>query len=212
MSSVTAQTLQIGLEADCCDSTLPNQLHTQLSGGGYTWPMSVIPLTAHPDEYVQSLRTARKRAEKARRLGYQFDVFERCDYERDVNDINQSRAVRQGRPMADAYMKRQTFSPIGPQPCRRHFVAEYGVFDPFDTLVAYSIVIRSGELALVSQILGHGDHEHRGIMQLLGVEIYAHEYPQGGFLVYNRHDSGGDGLRQAKEWLRYQPMRIEWQQ
>lgn len=208
---VATDSVQIGLEAGCCDSTLPNQLYTQLSGGGYTWPMSVIPLSQHPDEYVQSLRTARKRAEKARRRGYQFDVFERCDYERDVNDINRSKPIRQGRPMSNGYMKYQRFSPIGEQPCRRHSITQYGVFEPTDTLVAYSVVIRCGQLALVSQILGHGDKEHHGIMQLLGVEVYRSEFPCGGFLVYNRHDSGGEGLIQAKEWLRYQPMRIEWQ-
>ena len=124
--------------------------------------------------------------------------------------INRSLPVRQGRPMSDSYMREQVFGPVGDPVCDRHRVSQYGVFDRDGLLRAYTVVHRSGELALVSQILGHGDHLEDGIMFLLLVETYAAEQPAGGFLVYNRHDSGTDGLRQFKEWFRFAPMSVEW--
>ncbi len=185
-------------------------LYRQLGTRAYTWPMAVLELEQDYDCYLETLRTARKRAAKARKRGYQFDRFERANYQRDVNEINQSKRERQGRPMNGAYLQTQAFTLIGEQPCDRHRITSYGIFDRFDTLVAYTVIHRCGELALVSQILGHGDHEPDGVMQLLGVGTYRMEQPFGGALVYNRWDSGQDGLRQAKEWLRYQPMEIAW--
>ena len=214
MAVTEAITVAVRLERACAYEsclTMADGLYVQLAAGGYTWPMSVLPLDQDPDEYLTGLRTARRRATRAEALGYRFARFERADYPSDVNEINQSRSVRQGRPMSDAYLRAQTFTPVGLQPCDRHRITQYGVFAPGGALRAYAVVHRSGELGLVSQILGHGDHEPDGIMQLLGVQTYYAEHPNGGYLVYNRHDSGTDGLRQAKEWLRYQPVRIEWQ-
>src|SRR4029077_3179108 len=130
------------------------------------------------------LRTARNRTQTARNLGYQFAHFERADYQDDINEINTSKSHRQGRPMDEAYMRTQTFTPVGKPACDRHRIAQHGVFDRHDTLRAYTVVYRSGGLALVSQILGHGDYLEHGIMQLLLTETYRAEQPYGGALVY----------------------------
>ncbi len=186
-------------------------LIAQLTRGQYQWPMAVLPLDRSWAEYFKTLRTSAGRSLIASGLGYQFARFERSDYQGDVNEINQSKSERQGRPMGEAYMRNQEFTPIGDAKCPRHRVTQYGVFDRHDTLRAYTVIHRSGELALVSQILGHGDHERDGIMHLLMTETYREEQPWGGHLVYNRMDSGTPGLQQFKRWLRFEATEITWQ-
>lgn len=202
----TAVYVSLELACEHADSSL----YLQLARGAYTWPMSVLPLDRPHDEYLAGLRTGRKRAARAEALGYTVREFERADHQGDMNQINQSRSERQGRPMGAAYLADQEWPPLGEQPCPRHRHNVYGVFTARGRLVAYTVVARAGELALVSQILGHGDFETDGIMQLLVTEVYRHEVEQGGFLVYNRHDSGTDGLVQAKEWVGFRPMEIQW--
>ena len=74
--------------------------------------------------------------------------------------------------MADSYMREQAFTPVGESSCDRHRISQYGMFDRHGLLVAYTVIHRSGELALVSQILGHGEHLAEGVMHLLMVETY----------------------------------------
>jgi hypothetical protein len=79
-------------------------------------------------------------------------------------------------------------------------------------LAAYSWVYRAGDLALVSQILGHADRLADEIMYLLVEGIVAAESELGGFLVYNRYDSGTDGLRFFKDRCGFVPTVVEWSQ
>ena len=68
---------------------------------------------------------------------------------------------------------------------------------PIHELVAYLWMYRAGDLALVSQVLGHADHEDFGIMHLLFREaLTAEGQIAPGVAVYNRWDSGTPGLRQ----------------
>ncbi len=207
-SAVTIRLLDTCADAWCVG--VAGELQKQLGNGGYNWPMSVLPLERDAEEWLARLGTARKRATFARYRGYGFRPFERSDHQASVNVINRSMPVRQGRPMGDSYMREQVFGPVGEPVCERHRVSQYGVFNRDGLLRAYAVVHRSGELALVSQILGHGDYLEDGIMHLLLVETYAAEQLDGGYLVYNRHDSGTEGLRQFKEWFRFSPMRVEW--
>jgi hypothetical protein len=67
-------------------------------------------------------------------------------------------------------------------------------------------------LALVSQILGHADHQDNGIMYLVaqGMLEWEASVAPDGFVVYNRHDSGTDGLRWFKERLGFREVPVEW--
>jgi hypothetical protein len=76
--------------------------------------------------------------------------------------------------------------------------------------VAYLWLYRSGELALVSSILGHGGYLRDDIMYLLMKGVIDAEAPHGGFLVYNRHDSGTDGLRYYKDRCGFKETAVEW--
>jgi hypothetical protein len=100
--------------------------------------------------------------------------------------------------------------PLPEYACERHAIRTYGVLSDRGQLVAYLWLYRAGELALVSTILGHGEHEPNDVMYLLfqgAVEKQAH---LGGYFVYNRHDSGTDGLRYFKNKLGFKAKEVEW--
>lgn len=190
----------------CAEFAFP--LHSQLRSGYET--CAVLPVPDSVEQWREEHRTARKRANRAERLGYQFREIKREDYDEDIFAINVSKEERQGRPMSRGYKERQNFLPLPDYPCPLHAVRTYGVLDVRGTLVAYLWLYRSGELALVSSILGHGEHEANDVMYLLFQGAVERQAELGGFFVYNRWDSGTDGLRYLKEKLGFQPMEVEW--
>ena len=208
VTATERRTVQISLELGCCHETWAHELFLQLNRDQYRWPMSVLELGDY-DEWLAGARTIRRSSMRAERLGYEFRTFDRADHLDDLYAINTSRERRQGRPMSDGYRERPAFGDER-YPCDRHRVTAYGVFTNRH-LVAYTFVYRAGDLALVSTILGHAEHEPDGVMRLLMRGTVHAETPHGGFLVYNRHDSGdGDGLREFKEHVRFAPTRVEW--
>lgn len=193
---------QIDLEVDCdypecAEFAWP--LYRQLERGGYD-QMAVMPIPIDIAEWRSEHRTARKRADRCERRGYTFTLVRPHERADEIYQINQSMSARQGRPMSAGYQARPSETPDPVYPCIRHCVRRYGVEDPNGTLVAYLWLYRSGELALVSQILGHGQHLENEIMYLLWQGMLDCESAQPeGFIVYNRWDSGEDGLRFFKE-------------
>lgn len=135
-----------------------------------------------------------------------IDRAERVD---EIYAVNTSVEHRQGRRMEDEYWERPEYEPLGAQ-CDRHAINCYGVLSPAGQLVAYAFVYRIGELALISQILGVHDDDDHGFMYLLMSGIVEDESLQGGWLFYNRHDSGGPGLTFKKERYGFQACDIEW--
>lgn len=199
--------LGLGCSDACNEFAAP--LFLQMSSGKYD-ECATMPLPASVGEWEAEHRTARKRAWRAERLGYGFSPIVRHLYEREVYDINVSSDARQGRPMSDGYRRQPSFG-VDSSSCSLHGVHPYGVFDREAVLVAYLWMYRAGDLALVSQVLGHADHEEHGIMQLLFREALMEEsLVAPGVCVYNRWDSGKDGLRQAKGWVGFEPTPVEW--
>jgi hypothetical protein len=198
--------LEVPCHEGCSDFSGP--LFLQLSRGRYD-ECSVLRLPYTVEEWRDDHRTARKRANRAERLGYRFDEIRREDHSQDIYEINTSLDTRQGRPMTDQYTTPVEFGPLAEYPCPRHRVSTYGVLHD-DTLVAYLWLYRAGDLALVSSILGHGDHLENDVMFLLMQGTITCEVEDGGFLVYNRHDSGTDGLRYYKERCGFTPTDVEW--
>lgn len=210
----TSTAIALSLEVDCPASeecrAFAEPLLAQLSDG-YD-ECSVLDLRIGADEWAEAHRTARRRASRSARLGYLFSAFNRERYVDDIFAINTSLAVRQGRPMTAGYRERPSDTPDPDWPCQRHRVTAYGVFlnDGRFPLVAYAFVYRAGDLALVSQILGHGDHLEADVMFLLARGVVEAEAGDGGFLVYNRHDSGTPGLRFHKERIGFEPREVAW--
>lgn len=206
--------LAIGLELDCRSDVcrqFGRPLYEQMASGRYD-ACSVLPLPVHLDEWRVAHRTARKRADRAARRGYAFGPIDRHLYSRDIFEINTSAPARQGRPMSSGYLVETEFGPLPAYPCSRHAVRTYGVTGTDGRLVAYLWLYRCGQLALVSQILGHADHLENEVMYLLmqGVVEAESAVDADGIVVYNRHDSGTDGLRWFKERCGFVEAPVEW--
>jgi hypothetical protein len=204
---------RIGLDVhcgtqECTQFALP--LFGQMSAGDYG-ECAVLEL-AGTAAWRDAHRTARKRADRAARRGYWFVQVERHARADEIQAINLSMPVRQGRPMSDGYRTPPTSEPLPFYPCARHGVHTYGVETADGTLVAYGWIYRAGDLALVSQILGHVDHLEAEVMYLLVQGIVERESMIGGHLVYNRYDSGTEGLRFFKDRCGFARTQVEWSQ
>lgn len=208
--SATLTATRISLEAEHEEpcASLARPLLLQLMEGYEL--CSVLAMPESVEAWREEHRTARKRANRAERLGYVFREIERELYGQDIFAINTSREKRQGRPMTRGYREAQNFMPLPVYPCSRHAIRTYGVLDVRGTLVAYLWLYRAGELALVSSILGHGEHERNDVMYLLFQGVVGAEADQGGWFVYNRHDSGTDGLRYFKSKLGFEATEVVW--
>lgn len=186
-------------------------LHAQLSSGRYDWPASILNLD-NIDSWTAAHRTARKRAARSARLGYRFAPISREHHVEEIFAINTSAPERQGRPMTAGYLEWPSFDPLSDYPCSRHRIDEYGVFAPDGDLVAYLVAYVCGDLAMVSQILGHADHLEHEIMYLLAAGTLRDTLERSGPVMwfYNLHSSGQDGLRFFKERLGFRPERVAW--
>ena len=127
---------------------------------------AVLPLEGI-DGWREKHPTARKRAARAFDRGYEFVAVVRHERADEIHRINLSAPERQGRPMSAGYLQPVSTSPLPDYPCDLHGVHCYGVEDADGTLAAYLWVYRAGDLALVSQILGHADHLQSEVMYLL---------------------------------------------
>ncbi len=212
METMTVAT-RIGLDVHCGTDPICTQfawpLLEQLSTGYEE--CAVLPLLG-ARVWRDQHRTARKRADRAARRGYRFVFVERHERADEIHAINVSATHRQGKEMSAGYLQPPSTSPLPVYPCFRHGVHPYGVEAEDGTLVAYLWVYRAGNLALVSQILGHAAHLEHEVMYLLVQGAVAAESLTSGFLVYNRYDSGTEGLRFFKDRCGFVPTRVEWSQ
>lgn len=211
MQTMTATeiSLEIGCDHDAC-AELAFPLHKQLAEGHYDL-CSVMKIPSSVASWRAERRTARKRADRSARRGYTFQAIRRHERADEIHAINVSAPKRQGRPMSSGYHARPSETPLPTYPCERHRVSTYGVEDATGLLVAYLWLYRAGQLGLVSQILGHAAHLENEIMFLLFEGMLGAESadPEG-FIVYNRHDSGTDGLRFFKERVGLAETTVEW--
>jgi len=211
---VAAETaVTISVEDDCrrdgCGLIARNLLEV-LDSGKYD-RCSVLYLPQDIDSWLSAHRTARKRCLRAGRLGYRFSPVRRHELADDIYAINTSMPARQGRPMSAGYLQRPSETPLPAYACQRHAIRTYGVTAADGHLVAYLWLYRAGDLALVSSILGHADHLDNGVMFQLVAGTIQQEIAAGpGWLVYNRHDSGTDGLRWFKERCGFEERLVRW--
>jgi hypothetical protein len=198
--------LDLGCSDRCDEFAAP--LLSQLSHGYEE--CSVLPIVPRIEDWRSEHRTARKRSDRSWRLGYRFVEILRHEHADDLHAINTSTSHRQGRPMSDGYWQRPSITPDPIWGCARHGVHPYGVLSAGSALVAYLWLYRAGDLALVSQILGHADHLRNDVMYLLMQGMLERERLSPGYVVYNRHDSGTDGLRYFKERIGFERTRVVW--
>jgi hypothetical protein len=184
-------------------------LHRAVQDRRYQVGASIMETPETLLEWRAMHRTARKRADRCERLGYQFSEVDYSRYADDIFEINTSLQERQGRPMSDGYRQYVERSKLPTFPCDQHRTITYGVLTD-EKLVAYMTLHRAGELALVSMILGHGDHLRDEIMYLLFAGMVEDQAGNPGILYYNLHSSGQDGLRFFKERLGFHEGNVEW--
>lgn len=175
----------------------------------YRENVSLLEVPASLEEWRAEHRTARKRADRSSRLGYRFAAIDRSEFDDDIHAINTSLETRQGRPMEAGYRSWRRHGRLPEYPCSRHAILTYGVLQG-DRLRAYLTLYRVHELALVSMILGHGEHLADDVMYLLFAGVVAEQAGRGGVFYYNRHDSGTDGLRYYKERLGFAAGEVVW--
>ena len=203
----------VSLELDCghrvCDD-FSRPLYDQMSDGRFD-DMAAMPLMS-VEEWEAQRRTGRKRAWRAERLGYRFDVVKRENYTDDLYEINTSAEVRQGRPMSASYLRRYQYGPLPDYPCERHQVRTYGVLTDAGKLVSYLWLYVAGQLRLCSSIIGHAAHLDNGIMYLMFRGMLEREYLRDpdGVVMYHRWDNGRDGLRFYKQHVGLRETRVEW--
>lgn len=181
---------------------LKAQLDPKYSRGAATMPLT------DAQGYLMGHRTLRRRAAGAERKGYEFEEIDRQDWPEDVYYINTSKEKRQGRRMTSGYQQQPVFGP-NPMVCPHHHVYTYGVTHGGD-LWAYLWLYRSGDLAMVSSILGHAARLHDGIMYLLWRGMVERQAEFGGTVFYNLWNSGTDGLRFYKERVGLEEGDVEW--
>lgn len=203
----------IRLLGDCTDPmcvALMEKIQGTVDKQKYRMGAALMKVPSSRSEWESGHRTARKRAWRAERLGYHFDEIDRAMYSDAIYQINVSLARRQGRPMSAGYLEHREQGSLPHYPCALHNIRTYGVLHA-GTLVAYLTLYRIKELALISMILGHGDHLRNDIMYLLFAGLVEDQAELGGWFYYNLWDSGQDGLRYYKEKVGFGPRNIRWQ-
>lgn len=177
------------------------------------WGVALTPLLDTFEEYLrgkdkQALRTNRKRALAE---GFYFGEFAPVERLEEMLDINRSKPMRQGKPMAKSYVEEQELVTY-----LEGIRSMFGVFNAEGRLRAYAYVRVCGEVGVVSRLLGHGDDLDKGIMYLLLSEVIRHlielKQKQGvpRWVMYDTFFGASPGLRYFKERMGFKPYRVRW--
>jgi hypothetical protein len=169
---------------------------------------ALLPLEDYGDidSYLASLRTTRKRAARARRLGYTFGPFDPDERRSELLAIHNSLPERQGQAIEAAYLDPAAVYDKGPH------VEYLGVFRDV-TLVAYVQLRYAGEIVGLNRVMGHGDHLDDGIMFLLMAGVVEHvkaTRPDIHYVFYDMFFGASEGLRAFKTHLGFRPHYVRW--
>lgn len=188
------------------------------------------------EQAVKSLSGGNRLREKRKaiELGYTVRPFEYAQYVPDIHEINHSKEVRSGGPMRGSYQLSVAemggpptrLHPLRMPTCPHHWGLMFGVFRAVpgraqgdvvvdDQLVGYISLRRVGEVAMYSQILGHGEYLHDFVLVLLHHEVvrwlaseregFARDLE---YVMYGGAESGGEPLLQWKRRAGFRPMRV----
>lgn len=153
---------------------------------------------------VKGRNSAEHHARRARARGYKVVEIDRNDYIDDIHHINTSVEVRQGKPMSETYLSKQT-----------HYVPDrnyryYGTLDTAGRLVAYGEIGLWGNFAAFNRIIGIRNND--GIMHLMVTEIICQFIEDGRFhyLMYDTYFGASPGLKTFKTALGFTPYRARY--
>lgn len=158
-------------------------------------------------------------AKKADKQGYVCKMFERRLFVPDQFDINQSKEERGGSKIKGYFQSSiehlgglpQKYTDVKLPNCPIHYLIYWGLFSPEpgykqgevltnERLLAYAFVRRIGNVAVYSQLVGHGDFLKYGIVYRLHFAIMEwmckreDAYTQGiEHFMHGRYHDGGEG-------------------
>ena len=180
------------------------------------------------EENKKRHKRIQRMARKAEKEGFYCKPFNYKLFIPDVVAVNHSKSHRQRGEMKGHY--KQSVEERGGYPdkyyefeepeCKLHNVTMLGVFEKIEghkqgeietneRLVGYINFLRVGNIALYSQILGHGDYLNKGVMYLLHLFAVQRGIDEGvDHLMYTAWVSGTEGLQYWKRTNLFQPYEL----
>lgn len=188
------------------------------------------------EAYVKSFGNGAqiRQARKAQKNGYYCKPFAMKLHIPDMHEINHSKESRSGGKMRGSYTR--TIDEMGGAPdsyqavvmpkCEDHWALMFGTFkeapshmqgsvEVGEKLFAYISLRRMGDVALYSQILGHGEHLSDGILILLHLEVmrwidqHRSDVTRGlRFVMYGGAQNGGQSLYRWKRQAGFLPRQL----
>jgi hypothetical protein len=146
------------------------------------------------------------------RLGYHSgtcSMRERNDHLQDIYNINTSIPERQGREMEPSYREYPVKYTDSKQ-CPLHYTQFFACFSSKNVLVAYLNLHVTGDIASISMILGHWEHQKKaGIMvNLIEAAVKFCIKNKIPYLAYHLSNSGTEGLQFFKKSLGFKPIQL----
>jgi hypothetical protein len=157
---------------------------------------------ATPLEYLESVKKkdyAAYHGKRAKVRGYAMREIDRNAFIDEIYQINTSQAIRQGRPMADNYVRKKTSYQH-----RDNFKC-FGAFNSEGRLVAYCNIAIFGNFAATDQLLGYKNAD--GVMYLLLAEIVCVliEDRSLEYFMYDSYLGARPGMRNFKKRVGFKP-------
>lgn len=159
------------------------------------------------DDYMGKIKgrnSGEHHARKARSRGYVVAEIDRNDFVDDLHEINTSLDARQGRPMDQTYLQKET-----------HYTREenyryFGVLNSAGKLMAYSNLGHYGNFVAFDRILGMRNND--GMMHLMITEIVGRMIDSGkySYLMYDTFFGASPGLQAFKKMLGFEPYRAKY--
>jgi hypothetical protein len=187
---------------------------------------------AHIKTFGNGARLRQKR--KALGLGCTAKLFPWKQFIPDVHAVNHSKSVRSGGAMRGSYLR--SVEEMGGEPtrayevvypeCPNHWSLQFGAFLPApghmqgsvevnERLLAYISLRRCGDVALYSQIMGHGAFLDKGVLVLLHHEVirwigeHRDDLTHGlRYVMYGGMQNGGESLLQFKRQAGFTPHHV----
>lgn len=233
---------ELDLERDCgCRSRdhmvrLTDEELRPLTGSRRWASFAPTPVAIEMDRYPDFMAWRRvvsrntdgkyhRSANKARRLGYATRVVGLKSHARSLHALTGSKPRRSKGILVWASLVDpapdlvDTHAPPKPPTCPRHWRISWGVFRPTEdggeTLSAFAILIRAGDVVWIQRLLGHGEALADGVTKMLMFDIMewmlARREPctQGiRHVVHGFVEEGSVGLFDWKRYLAFTPREL----
>lgn len=159
------------------------------------------------EEYIKSFKgrnSAEHHARKARARGYKIIEIDRNNFIDDLHKINTSVEIRQGRPMDEAYQRKEFHY------TQLRNYKYFGAINAAGNLMAYANLGLYGNFAAFDRLLGVRNND--GAMHLMVTEIICQmiENRKYRYIMYDTYFGASPGLKAFKDMLGFEPYRAKY--